>query len=284
MQFQPFFPGVILSFCIVSGSTLFLNAGDDIPFRLHKSYMILISGSIGPLDNLTFLIDTGASSTLISPHVARKLKIKGVSKDAAAYGSELKCPLVVLHDIQLGSREFDFVPTLVADFSGLGPIGNRIDAIVGMNLLKRTRCLRIDYVTKTLSFAPQDDLPHSVTLNCPDLIPFITLELHGVPVRLLLDTGARDILLFRDQVKDIPRAATRPFRKTINHLGSAEKVQGVVFDEVGLGSVDWDRIGVFLLESRLEQYDALEGIAGVSALNLSSFQLDFQNQLFSWAR
>ncbi len=45
----------------ISTSTLFgadspTSLPDQVPFRLHRGYMILVEGSIGTLDNLTFLM------------------------------------------------------------------------------------------------------------------------------------------------------------------------------------------------------------------------------------
>ncbi len=39
---------------------------EEIPFRLYRNYMILVEGRIGSLDGLTFLIDTGASTPVLS--------------------------------------------------------------------------------------------------------------------------------------------------------------------------------------------------------------------------
>ncbi len=153
----------------------------------------------------------------------------------------------------------------------------------GMNLLKRTN-FRIDYRANTLSFAPPDQLPNSTTLDCPKLSPIITLQIKGRAVRLLVDTGAREMFLFRERLKDFPKVTVRRFKKTIYHLGSAEKVRGVVLDEVSLGSTGWDRLNAFMLDSKISKYEGLEGITGIAVLGLSSIQFDFPKQQVSWAR
>src|SRR6185437_8475085 len=49
----------------------------SIPVKLKDGYLVVAKGSIGPLNDLTFLLDTGTSRTLIDSHIAKQLQLQG---------------------------------------------------------------------------------------------------------------------------------------------------------------------------------------------------------------
>jgi hypothetical protein len=47
----------------------------SIAMKLRDGFLVVAKGSIGPLNDLTFLLDTGTSRTLIDSHVSKKLQL-----------------------------------------------------------------------------------------------------------------------------------------------------------------------------------------------------------------
>ena len=45
-------------------------------FELYRGYLMIVRGSAGPVKGLNFLLDTGASSTVLDPQLARKLHLR----------------------------------------------------------------------------------------------------------------------------------------------------------------------------------------------------------------
>src|SRR5580704_16368505 len=64
--------------------TSLLNAQDlgippvrsSIPFQLLSNFLVVVNGQVGALDGLKFILDTGASYTLIDRKLADKLKLR----------------------------------------------------------------------------------------------------------------------------------------------------------------------------------------------------------------
>src|SRR5215471_9873118 len=44
-----------------------------VPFKLYHDYLIVVKGSLGSLESLNFLVDTGANPTAIDCRLAKKL-------------------------------------------------------------------------------------------------------------------------------------------------------------------------------------------------------------------
>lgn len=91
------------------------------------------------------------------------------------------------------------------------------------------------------------------------------------------------MILFRKRLDDFPRLSSTLIHKTIHHLGGVDKIRRAVLDEVNLGSMSWDRLKIYLLDSPVAEYESVEGLTGISALGFTSIQLDFRSQRFSWA-
>ena len=125
----------------------------EVPFRLYKDYLILMKGSIGSLQDLTFLIDTGATTTVLSPHIASKLKLKQKSGKAAAYGKPVSIKSAIVRRLSLGSVLFHAIPVVIPGAFSMPSDLQLVDAIVGLNVLKRTN-FSIDYESKKIRFGP----------------------------------------------------------------------------------------------------------------------------------
>ena len=67
--------GIVIS--IFSVFCFSMNAPEEVPFELQQGHLILVKGSIGNSGDLTFLIDTGATTTLVNRPIAKKMKLAG---------------------------------------------------------------------------------------------------------------------------------------------------------------------------------------------------------------
>src|SRR5579864_7844268 len=73
------------------------------PIELKDGYLVLAKGSIGSLNNLTFLVDTGTSRTLMDARIAKQLRLTGVASKLTAFDRDVAVELVILPDLQLGA-------------------------------------------------------------------------------------------------------------------------------------------------------------------------------------
>jgi len=60
------------------------------PIKVKNGYLIIATGSIGDLKNLTFLIDTGTSRTLLDARIAKLLHLAGVAHRLTVFDHEVE--------------------------------------------------------------------------------------------------------------------------------------------------------------------------------------------------
>src|SRR5215469_4732179 len=86
-----------------------------IPFKLYQNYLIVVQGSLGSLEGLNFLIDTGANVTSIDRRIARKLDLKGQKHKLALLNQAALVERVELHSLQVGSLRVESLFGLAQD-------------------------------------------------------------------------------------------------------------------------------------------------------------------------
>ena len=62
------------------------------PFELHQRHLVVIEGSIGPLNGLNLLIDTGTIPSMVDTRIARKLRLHAESSMLVAFGQQVRNP------------------------------------------------------------------------------------------------------------------------------------------------------------------------------------------------
>lgn len=81
----------------------------------------------------TFIVDTGASYTVITPRMARKLGVEGTDTVSVLTGNGvIKAPLVTLKDVMIGQVHVSEVKAVIQDLGGDLIIGG----VLGMNFFK----------------------------------------------------------------------------------------------------------------------------------------------------
>jgi predicted aspartyl protease len=125
----------------------------ELPFTLaHPSKpLILIPVTIGEREHV-FALDTGASTTVVSPEVARAHAIESTAMpDLTGGGGVLTAAAGVLPMVVVGKARVSRVRVAIVEFlDSLGQaLGTRLDGILGTNVLRRFR-VSIDYPGKTL--------------------------------------------------------------------------------------------------------------------------------------
>ena len=107
-----------------------------------------------------FMIDTGSSTTLVSPALATALRQREKRGEAhttpvrGANGTEVELPAITLREIALGDVHFARVPAREYDLTELSVhVGLPIDGVLGFTLFRDTLCT-IDYPAARLELAP----------------------------------------------------------------------------------------------------------------------------------
>jgi len=184
--------------------------GSAVPFATMR-HTVLVHAVLNHQEPVTLLLDTGATLTLLTPDIARRL---GISPEANAPRSSMvtlghqvgELPLVRLASLAVGDAAVEDLQ--VGVFTAL-PHAPFIDGLLGGDFLQYFT-LRLDYARSRLQLIPQDtpDTASPIAPSPPvavlSTMPAEVIDNHMLvqamlnhtePVTLLLDTGATYTML-----------------------------------------------------------------------------------------
>jgi predicted aspartyl protease len=108
----------------------------EIRVKLYQGYIIVVQGSIGKLQKLNFVIDTGAVPSVVDSRVAQKLGLNGTSNSLSVFSRNVPTEELVVPNIELGAIRAVSVRVLSQDLSFIEKaLGVRIDALIGLDVL-----------------------------------------------------------------------------------------------------------------------------------------------------
>ena len=273
----------VIASVLVSGPTLrSTETLAEVPFELFQHHLVVAKGSIGRLNGLSLLIDTGTIPSVVDARIARTLQLQTEPSTLVAFGQQLQIQSAVLDGFRIGSLESGPVPAGVADLSYLQDV--RIDAIVGLDVLARTN-FSIDYRTRVLTFAPTGREDAVAPLEI--VWPFVTvgMTIAGEQVRLLVDTGSSDLVLFKSRMPAALSAAPWRGDKTVQYASGAARLQRLELRQVGLGAHMMDTLPAWALDRAPHGYPPrIDGVLGVLSLGCRRVRFDFAKSEFGWTR
>ena len=168
----------------------------SIDFVLFHDYLIVVKGEAGPLSGLNFLLDTGATPSVLDPAVAQRLHLATSPVEIAVLQGIAEGGQATLSHISVGPFSNSNLPVLVEDLSFVQKqLPVHLDGIVGLDVLGRTPFV-IDYSSRKIEFG-EADLGAPVPLELDGGLAMLNVTLDDRPTRLLLDTGAPSLILFR---------------------------------------------------------------------------------------
>ena len=139
-------------------------------------------GSVGPL---RFLVDTGATTTVIDRSVARRIGLRPTGTIAAVSTTgALPVEEGMLEDLRAGNISSGNTPVLIMDLPRF-PNHGHLDGILGMSFFAG-RAVLLDIRNRSLILdAPP---PRGTTLNAHEVVGRVAIEIEGL--NFILDSGA----------------------------------------------------------------------------------------------
>jgi predicted aspartyl protease len=178
-----------------------------VKFRLRDGYLIVVQTMVNGSGPFSFLLDTGATRTVMDPELARQLQAPVIGTTSLAGIFRVRQDeLVQLQDVQLGTISLSGSVAVVDKLARQKLLATGIRGILGEDFLSRFDFL-IDYKQHLLRFG---DVPppgercrfetigqyHGSPTANRILIPVEFMGVSGKRMRLQLDTGARTPELF----------------------------------------------------------------------------------------
>ncbi len=256
-----------------------------IPFKLYQGYLIVVQGSLGTLNHLNFLIDTGVTPSKVDFRIASKLGLTATKlHKVALFNQRMDVEEVVLPSLQLGPMRTESLLGMVMDLSSFERIlGVRIDASIGFDVLSRSS-FSIDYKSKKIVFGPIEPSPLSVPFETGPPVLTVEVRVQDEPVHLRVDTGASELVLFNCQltsrVRQLQTASIK--RSFVNAAGGEIGLEVVHLPGLHLGSAEFELQAAMESDDNADCDLPFDGVVGVRCLGLQWVAFDFEHRRLSW--
>jgi Aspartyl protease len=167
----------------------------SVPFD-YSQREIVIKGRINGSEELEFLLDTGASDTIIDRRVAAEHYLTKFGQyDIAAMSGMVTARSSSIKRMELGNLLMNDVPARILDLSAQSrQMGKQIAGIIGTNVISKF-LVTLDYGKPAVIFADIDSTPRpakaAATAFTQKQAPFVKAIFNGKDEQVLLfDTGA----------------------------------------------------------------------------------------------
>lgn len=273
--------GTILIFGVISTSPT--QAQDAVgpsdsptmPFELVSGFLVVVNGQIGNLRVMRFILDTGATCSVIDAKVANSLRLPRSAGKVMTFDRRIPVEWMEISEFKVGPIVAKALRVMVIDLARYSRYGKDVDGVVGLDLLTRSEHLSIDYDRRILSFQLASGRPD----ERPPVRGFkIPIAVQGAAVQLLVDTGFQGILLYRDRVrKQLPTMRTEGEPKEV--VESGLRATEVGLPGMRIGGSDQVRV-VFLIDGPGQgDLPGVDGILGAASLHAKRIDFDFTHMV-----
>jgi predicted aspartyl protease len=245
---------------------------------------VVVQGTLGGVPSRTILIDTGAVPSAISKETAKRLGLPGSAEQVSVMNRAIDVERVRVPKVQVGPVAADAFEMVAADLGAIEhALHTRLDAVIGLDLLGREN-FAIDYKSKKLLFGMAVQSTNSVTFQLKyaagGTYVVVPMEGGGEKFQMLLDTGSKDITLFRPRLKgSLQQIRLRSEDVTINAGGSANSSE-IVIPSLRLGSLARSQQSAYVLTTSETDLRDFDGMLGPVALGAIAVEFDFDRNIF----
>jgi PadR family transcriptional regulator PadR len=278
---------ILLFSCPCSGQTVSLlrDGPREVPFQLFSGFLVVAEGDIDSVHHLKFVIDTGATRTCLDRSLVQELGLTLLQpKTIFQFDKKLRVDSAVVRTISVGPLRAETIVVNVADLSHIEASGTPFDAVIGLDLLQ-VFPFQIDYEHSRIHFGPSAPLAETMPMEPNQQVALITLEFHKRSTRFVLDTGARNIILFWERVET--RRIDWKFGPTEtwwSSIGGSVTVRGVYVRDISFWH-DSHEAKVYLIHT--PPHHALPNVDGYlapMALGVRQISFDFDHHSITWSR
>jgi hypothetical protein len=259
----------------------------SVPFRFVSRHLIVLAVSINHTGPYDFLLDSGTQITMVAPSLAASLHLgtHGVAA-VAGFGSGNSASYAQLELVEAGSNAIANQKVLIYDLQGFPSGDPHLQGILGEDFLEQFdllidnehRLLCLDTSTAMRAEVRGSHIPLVATAEVDEFGPkpgllLVTVHLSDGqrPVRLLLDSGANEPILFNaSQYLVLRPSHNAPIR--VSGLDGAQPISSVLPpQDARIGSLKLP--GVAFLSTTTEKNSYVQGFDGV--LNTGLFRRVF---------
>ena len=244
----------------------------NVNFELYRDYLIVLQARVGPLKGLNFLLDTGATPSVLDPHTAARLHLQLTSAEIAVLQGTAHGATATVPSLQVGPVLKENLPVLVEDLSFVQKVVPvHLDGIVGLDVLGGSP-FTIDYTTREIRFGPFAGLASSTPMESKQGLPLVNATMNGQSVLLLLDTGAPSLILFKRP--PVPGIRAASFDVSSGSIGEYDH-KSFRLSSLGIGSASFPHPSAYVVTTPGGSAHGFDGVMSPVALGLRGWSSIF---------
>jgi predicted aspartyl protease len=248
-----------------------------IPFAIGSNFLIIVEAQAGNVGGLKFIVDTGATHSVIDTKIASRLELPHNTGKTMNFDHSIPVEWAELPELQVGPLRAKGVRVMVVDLPRYSEVADGVDGIVGLDLLSKSDKFTIDYSKKVIYF----DLAANGSARPVPGCFVVPVVVQGLVIRLAVDTGASGIILYGDRIRKHllkMRTEGEPKPATMGRIAGTL----VTLPGVKLGASE-KTVTVMLIKAPEEAImPGLDGYLGVAALHAKRIEFDFAKMLLRW--
>jgi predicted aspartyl protease len=271
---------MLLILLVLSISRWTVAADSSVPFELRRGYLIVVQCSIGELANLTCIIDTGVSESVVDMRLVRRLSLATRVDSAMFLIQEVPVVAVSIPSLHLGPLRTGLLAGIATDLSSLTVhFGIRPDVLIGMDVLHQANFV-IDYKARQILFTASPVLRHRVSLASDPRLALVESTIMGQRLLLQVDTGFHGLLLYgRRSGTPAGLAYGKSF---VENAARTLTAVGLDSSEVRIGNWRASQVEVSILERAPRETLDFDGVIGAQVLRARRIAFDFDTNTLSW--
>jgi predicted aspartyl protease len=254
---------------------------DEVPFTIMDGYLIVVEARIGERSRVKFALDTGATYSALRADFAKGLDTAHLPVRVVNLNEVLTEERVNVLDFQLGPIRISELAMIKHDLGYLGASAPGVEGLIGLDVL-RLRSFSIDFHKRKIKFGTQRSLRSSAPMEINQSYIAVEVRLLDRPVHLLVDTGVRSILLYRDRVADRLPSVKVEKRIRSASLSRDASLEVVTLPRLQLNKTELERRAVLLRTSPAVFLPGVDGYLSLAALGAWRVSLDFERCRLSW--
>ena len=215
------------------------DGSKPLPFHLIDN-AVVVSVMVAGEGPFRFLLDTGASRSVVSESVVRRLRPMVITRTRMVTPAGHSIRPVVSVQLTMGGRRPDRVSATVVADEDLAATGVKVDGIVGQDVLA-SFVYTIDYSKRTISWHTDASVPEGerLPLEFADGRVLVALAHDSGAadsLRLIPDTGSDALVLFARRGRTLPALITLDVA-LLRSLSGKQLVRRALLSHLSIGTV-----------------------------------------------